>query len=288
MRKKAGTLFFAALLAAAAFAPSASAAVSIKLKGGVFYAAVSEYNAGLQGVSDLAVAAAFYTGAYRPLHFGPQIGTEIVVDLGGGFGLGLGADLQRASRESMLEFASPLFSESDTIAPRITAVPLALNLHREWRIGRSISVDAYAGIGCTLATFHQEYRIVSDFFDYRQTDAFTTRKAAFGGQAGLALEFEIVHHLGFFIQAEGRMSTLTDLRGDRTISGSYFLGPVPEVTSPAFLWAYTLTVSARAFPQLAVSLGAPTAGTGETISGVRKASLDLSGASLVAGIRIRL
>jgi hypothetical protein len=288
MRKKAGTLVFAALLAAAAFAPPASAAVSIKLKGGGFYATASEYNAGLQGVRDLAVAAASYTGDYRPLHFGLQIGAEIVIDLGGGFGLGLGIDLQRASRESMLEFASPLFSESDTIAPRITAVPLALNLHREWQIGRSISVDAYAGIGCTLATFHQEYRIVSDFFDYRQTDAFTTRKAAFGGQAGLALEFEIAHHLGIFIQAEGRMAPLTDLHGDRTISGSYFLGPVPEETSPAYLWAYTLSVSAKAFPYLAVSLATPTAGTGESIGNVRKATLDLSGVALTAGIRIRL
>ncbi len=288
MRKDAGALVFAAALAAAALVPSASAAVSLKLKGGGFYAAASEFNAGLQGVCDLAVAAASYTGDYRPLHFGTQIGAEIVVDLGGGFGLGLGVDLQRASRESALEYASPLFSESDTIAPRITAVPLALNLHREWRIGRSFSFDAYAGIGCTWATFHQEYRTVSDFFDYRQTDSFTAHKAAFGGQAGVALEFEIARAVGLFVQAEGRLAALTELRGDRTISGSYFLGPVPEETSPAYLWAYTLTVSARAFPQLAVSLAAPTAGTGEMIDNVHKARLDLSGASLSAGIRIRL
>ena len=286
--KKPAALTLAVALAAISLAPSASADVSIKLRGGAFYAAASEFNAGLQGVRDLAVAAAFYTGDYRPLHFGTQIGAEIVVDLGGGFGLGLGVDLQRASRESALEFASPLFSESDTIAPRITAVPLALNLHREWRIGRSFSFDAYAGIAYTWATIHQEYRTVSDFFDYRQTDSFTARKSAFGGQAGLALELQIARHVGLFVQAEGRLSALTDLRGDRTISGSYFLGPVPEETSPAYLWAYTLTVSAKAFPQLAVSLAAPTAGTGETIGDVRKATFDLGGAAISAGIRIRL
>ncbi len=285
--KKPGFLILAAALAAASVSP-ALAAVSLKLKGGGFYVAASEFNAGLQGVRDLAVAAAFYTGDYRPLHFGTQIGAEIIVDLGGGFGLGLGVDLQRASRESALEFASPLFSESDTIAPRITAVPLALNLHREWRIGRSFSFDAYAGIAYTWATIHQEYRTVSDFFDYRQTDSFTARKSAFGGQAGVSLEFEIARHVGLFVQAEGRLSTLTDLRGDRTISGSYFLGPVPEETSPAYLWAYTLTVSAKAFPQLAVSLAAPTAWTGETIGDVRKATFDLGGAAISAGIRIRL
>lgn len=288
MRKKAGILVFAVVLAAAAFAPSASAAVSIKLKGGGFYATASEYNAGLQGVSDLAVAAASYTGDYRPLHFGLQIGAEIVIDLGGGFGLGLGVDLQRASRESAFAFASPLFSESDTIAPRITAVPVALNLHREWRIGGSFSLDAYAGIVCTWATFQQDFRTVSDFFDYRQTDSFTARTAVFGGQAGISMEFEIARHVGFFVQAEGRMAAWNDIHGDRTISGSYFLGPVPEETSPAYLWAYTLTVSAKAFPYLAVSLATPTAGTGEAIGNVRKATLDLSGVALTAGIRIRL
>ena len=110
------------------FVPRAAASVSIKLRGGTFYAAASEYNAGWQGVTDAAILASF-TGQYHPIHFGPEIGAEMIFSLGSGFGLGLGAGWQRATRESTLVSVQPVMTSTDVIAPSITNIPIALNLH---------------------------------------------------------------------------------------------------------------------------------------------------------------
>ena len=287
--KKAGILAAAAALAASILAPAASAAVSIKLKGGAFYAAASEYNAGWQGVADFAVLASF-TGDYHPLHAGPEVGAEIIVPLGGGFGLGLGAGWQRATRESVLASNTPEFTITDTITPRITVVPLVLNLHREWPLGRAWRLDAYAGVGCCLVALRQEFRMETDFFESRETDTFTAHKAALSGQAGAALEFEIGRSVGFFVQAEGRLARLTDIKGDLASLNSYDLGAWTTGPDPAFLWAYTVTASTgTSYPQIAVAAAAPSSsGVEEKFSAVRKAVLDLSGAALAAGVRIRL
>ena len=283
--KKPAAVILAAALAAAIVLP-ASAAVTIKLKGGAAYVFATEYNAGLRGAGDyLTAVVGSPAGDYRPLHLGAEFGAEIIVPLGGGFSLGLGAGYLRASSESIFAYDSLLFTVAETITPRITAVPIVLNFHYELSLGKALRLDLYAGAGCTLATFRQDFRTTADFFSFEETESFLAHKAAFGGQAGIALEFEIARGFDIFVQAEGRLAALTDIRGDATSQGNWFLGSWTGGASPAYLWAYTLTDSEKAYPQLAVSLGAPS-GTG--ISAVGKARLDLSGASIAAGIRIRL
>jgi len=285
--KKLGAQALAAALAAVLLVPSfASADISIKLKGGIAYALASEYNAGLLGAHDyIADVIGSPGGDYRPLHFGPELGAEIIVGLGGGFSLGLGAGYARVSRESVFDDDSSLFTVGETVTPRLTAVPIVLNLHREWTLGRALRLDVFAGAECLLATFRQDFRTATDFFLFEETESFQARKTAFGGQAGLSLDFEIAGGVDLFVQAEGRLAALTDVRGDASSQGNWFLGSWTGGASSAYLWAYTLTESGKAYPQLAVSLGAPT-GTG--ITDVRKARIDLSGASLSAGIRFRL
>ena len=276
----------AVALAAVSLAPSASAAVSFKLKGGAAYILASEYNAGLLGARDyIAGVVGSPAGDYQPLHFGPEFGAEIIVPLGGGFSLGLGAGYLRAARESVFDYDSVLFTVAETISPRVTAVPIVLNIHRSWSLGAALKLDIFAGVGCTLATFRQDFRTTTNFFFFEETESFLAHKAAFGGQAGIALEFEVSRGVDLFVQAEGRLAALTDIRGDATSQGNWFLGSWTGGGSPAYLWAYTLTDAGKSYPQLAVSLGAP-AGAG--ITEARKAGVDLSGASLAAGIRIRL
>jgi len=287
--KKIALAAFGFLLVGALFIPQASASVSIKLKGGAFYAAASEYNAGWQGVTDAAVLASF-TGPYHPIHFGPEIGAEMIFSLGGGFGLGLGAGWQRATQESTLVSVLPIVTYTDIIAPSITTIPLVLNLHYEWSLSRSLTLDTYAGVGYCLSTFRQEFHTNTDYLDSRENDVFTAHPSAFRGQAGIALDFEIARNIGLFIQAEGCLATLTDISGETMSYNSYAFGSWTTGPDPASLWTYTLTETPKmVYPEIAVSAVAPSSsGNEEKISDVRKARFDLSGASLSAGIRIRL
>jgi hypothetical protein len=276
-------------LIGALLVPQAAASVSIKLKGGAFYASASEYNAGWQGISDAAVLASF-TGQYRPVHFGAGFGAEMILSLGGGFGLGFGAGWQRATSESTLVSVLPVVTYTNVITPSIKVIPLVLNLHYEWSLARSLKLDTYAGIGYCLSTFRQEFQTNSDYLDSREKDVFTAHPSAFSGQAGIALDLEITRNIGLFIQAEGRLATLTDIQGETMSFNSYAFGSWTTGPDPATLWAYTLTVTPKmVYPEIAVSAVAPSrSGNEEKISDVRKARFDLNGASLSAGIRIRL
>jgi hypothetical protein len=281
--KKTAILAVTILLLAAASAP---ASVSFKLKGGVTYVLASEYNAGLRGAYDLmAETLGGAMGEYRPLHIGPEFGGEFIVPIGGGFSLGLGAGWLRATRESLIGYDWLTFSARQTLLPRVSAVPIVLNLHREWMLGDALHLDVFAGAGFTLASFSQEFRTTTNFFSYAETQTFSGRKSAFGGQGGVSLELDLGRRVALFVQAEGRLASLTNLQGDAAEQGDWFLGSWTGGKGTAFLWTYTLTDSGQAYPQLAVSLDAP---SGAGISNVAKARIDLSGVSLSAGIKIRL
>ena len=167
----------------------------------------------------------------------------------------------------------------------MTAVPIVLNFHFERSIGRSLRLDLYAGACCALATFRQDVRTSTDFFLFEESESFEARKTAFGGQAGIALAFDLGSGVDFFVQAEGRQLVLMDLMGDATSEGSWFLGSWTGAATTAYLWSYNLTESGKTYPQIAVAQSTPS-GTG--ISGSGKAQIDLGGVTLSAGIRIRL
>ena len=262
----------------------ASGAVSFKLKGGLAYLPMAEYNDGLRGGYDfLAKTLGSPNGEFNSIQWGTEFGGEIILSLRGGFSLGLGAGYLRMTRESTFGYEWMTFTAQETLAPRITVVPVILNLHWTVPLGRSLRLDLYAGAGYYLADLHQEFRTSTNFFEFSESQIFQARKGAFGGQGGIALEFVLGSHAAFFVQAEGRYVALSDVQGDTMEQGSWFLGDWSGDQGKAYLWAYSLADAGTTYPQLAVSFSAP-AGTG--VTNVRKAQIDLSGISLTAGIRI--
>ena len=259
-------------------------AISLKLKGGLAYLPGTEYNDGLKGGYDyLAKTLGSPSGEFHSMQLGMDVGGEVVCSLGGGFSLGLGAGYFRMMRESTFGYDWMTFSAQQTIAPRITAVPLVLNLHRDVSLGGPFRLDLYAGAGYYLTTLRQEFRTSTNFFEFAESQTFQARKGAFGGQGGIALEFLLGSHLAFFAQAEGRYVALSDIQGDVTDQGSWFLGDWTGSGGKAYLWSYDLTDAGTTYPQLAVSFSAP---AGTSVTNVRKTRIDLSGVALSAGIKI--
>jgi hypothetical protein len=262
----------------------ASGAVSLKLKGGLAFLPMAEYNDGLKGGYDyLAKTLGSPSGDFRSMQLGADFGGEILLSLGGGLSLGLGAGYLRMTRESTFGYEWTVFAAQETLTPQVTVIPLVLNLHRVVPLGDSLRLDLYAGAGYYLADLHQEFRTSTNFFEFSESQTFQARGGAFGGQGGIALEFLLGNHAAFFVQAEGRYAALGDVHGDTTEQGSWFLGDWTGGQGKAYLWAYSLTDAGTTYPQIAVSLFPP-AGTG--ITNVRKARIDLSGVSLAAGIKI--
>lgn len=261
----------------------ASGAVSLKFKGGLAYLPIAEYNDGLRGGYDyLAKTLGGPSGEFRSFGLGAEFGGEIILSLGGGFSLGLGAGYLRMARQSTFGYDWLTFSAQETLTPRITAIPMVLNLHRDVALGRSLRLDLYAGAGYYLTTVRQEFKTLTNFFNFTESQTFQARQGAFGGQGGIALELFLGSSAAFFVQLEGRLAALGDVQGDTTEQGSWFLGDWSGDRGKAYLWSYDLTDAGMAYPQIAISFSPP-AGTG--VSNVRKTRVDLSGVSLTAGIR---
>ena len=135
------------------------------------------------------------------MQLGMDVGGEVVCSLGGGFSLGLGAGYFRMMRESTFGYDWMTFSAQQTIAPRITAVPLVLNLHRDVSLGGPFRLDLYAGAGYYLTTLRQEFRTSTNFFEFAESQTFQARKGAFGGQGGILAQE--ARHLGHHVVGHG-------------------------------------------------------------------------------------
>ncbi|MCX6562684.1 MAG: hypothetical protein NTU60_03645, partial [Candidatus Aminicenantes bacterium] len=82
------------VLAAVLTAATASAAVSVKLTGGLTYLFGNDYNSGVRGTYDfLKDNYESVTGLFRPLSLGGSGAVEIIVPFNEGLSLGFGAGI---------------------------------------------------------------------------------------------------------------------------------------------------------------------------------------------------
>ena len=123
-------------------AGSASAAVSLKLSGGMIYLFGHDFNQGVRGTYEY----------YRPIspacrdqfhafHLGLQFRRRGHRPAWPGFGLGLGVGYFRASRQSAFGYDWWDFSEKESYKPTLSIVPLSLNLHYALPLGGPFVID---------------------------------------------------------------------------------------------------------------------------------------------------
>jgi len=279
--KKISILAFVILSAASA----ASAAVSIKLTGGMVYLFANDYDKGVKGAYDY-ISDNFneVTGTYGSFRFGQNFGGEVIVSLDRTFSLGLGGGYFLVAKQSAFGYKWSTYSEEETYKPRLSLIPITLNLHYFLPLSGALSLDVFGGLGYYLARFQYESRLTTDFFSYEQTKTFNARKNVFGLQGGIGLEFRLNSLLGFILQVEGRMAALSDPRGDWTEQESWFLGVRQAGGADGSFWYYEKNDSERVYPQVTFSNTEP---SDPSFSNIRKGTINLSGISAAAGLKIR-
>ena len=263
----------------------ASAAVSLKLTGGMTYLWAGDYNQGVRGAYD------YYSdnfsgvsGQYRAFHLGWHFGGEVIVELGPRFGVGLGAGYIQASRQSAFSYAWWDFSEAESYKPTLSIVPLTLNLHYALSSSGPFVIDIYGGPGYYLASFQHEGTSTSNFFGFKETTTFKAQKGVVGGQGGISLEFRMNSVLGLIVQAEGRLARISDPIGDWTDQVETLLVSWREQGRGRVFWCYDVSAEGTDYPRIAFSKTQPSE---ILFSNVRKGSINLSGISATAGLKIR-
>ncbi len=250
--------------------------VYVSLSGGAHYALVGDLNKGTQGFADYyqSILKTEQTGNVEPLHLNSVLGGEVGIHLGQGFHLGIGADFCRGQKESSVEFTQPAFLNVQTQS-EIKFIPIRLVL--SYHITPEFFIKG--GLEYTLAECRYFYKIT-------ESNAWTewngnADSSQLGGVMSLGYVHDLSRNLSMFIEASGRYAKVKNLKGEGTYKDSDDL----EYTEKGYMYIYQGEASGQeSFSLLFIRDKMP---SGYGVSNPEKASLDLSGFSLKAGIKIR-
>lgn len=254
--------------------------------GGLGYQAIGDINAGLKGFSDAAIhemGLGAAGGGYAAAHYGVDAGGDILFQFGRHFGIGIGTGYLRTKRASHLTLvpADPaLHEEVFTFSPIVSVVPFRLSVFGFIPLGESFRISVNAGPEWYLAS------VETTVFDnypgwwWNQREI-RVKGNAIGLHGGLGLEVRLSEGLSFILEGQGRLGKVSQLNGTR----GYYTGDGFEEAEEGTLYYWT---------DLWTFTPVPTIGVHETmpadpwVRNPRRAALDLTGWSVVAGFVVRL
>ncbi len=224
------------------------------------------HNAALLGVEP--------SGSVGTIRLGVGLGLELSYRISSELSIGLGLDHLRGGTTSRVTYAPELFTETLTVEPAFQAMPV-----------RAL-VRFYPGRGFYLKGGMGAYRVKAGYlykFDregiWRQ-DKGSATAWAFGAEAAFGGDWDVGGNLAFFAEAGFRLARRSGLEGRNVFRN--FLDET--VTEEGTLYFWRQALDASSYPLLFVRGERP---SGPDISGARRADINLSGATLRAGLRFR-
>jgi hypothetical protein len=245
--------------------------LGFKLTGGLGYYGAGDLNAGLQGWSD-AFRAIYNTyeasGGYSPVHWGMDFGGEFLLQFNPKLALGLGVGYIQASRSSSLTFSSSGSSVADTWSPKISAVPVTLNVHYYIPLAGKLRLSLDAGVGYYFGTCTDSQHIV---FIIEIDRTYNATASGIGFHGGLGLEIPVAPAVSIVFEARGRYASLGSFKGTIKSNSSETTGDV---------WIEEVTLDKK-YTLIDIWEDTPTG------DNPRLAKLDFSGFSFAAGFLFR-
>lgn len=260
---------------------------AISFSGGMGYFTGGDLTAGLKGEnayrSDVFNVANGYTIQKTGLNFSG----EIIFFPWRNFGIGVGAEYQKYVKQSQIGFKIGSVDATETIKPEVNATPVTLNLHYLIPLSSKLKIGVSAGAGYYRTTLKYNYASEFGIGTQRGTEtyAFEARKGAIGYQGSLGFEFAVSRHLSIVLNATGRYARISPFeKGIWSSSRGGSFGAVSKSGSNDSFWIYDWLQDGKTYGQLAFQESAPAGLQG--MSNVRKARLDLTGASVTLGFKI--
>jgi hypothetical protein len=291
MRKAITIASAAALLVAASAVPAfPQEQVSFKLLGGIARVQGDDYNRGVLGAYDYAKDTSdTLTGSYKTLKSGQNFQAEIVNYWGAHFGVGIGGGFYRVSNTGGISGTSsvpdPTYEFSSTYSPKISVIPLFVNLHYRFEPLPRIGLDIFAGPVFQIVQFGFGRDATSGLNSLSETETFNASGTALGLQAGLSASVRIVRGIALVADGLYRSSTITNLKGNWFLNSTTNSGTVTNSSNSYYLWFYSDTQGA-VYPR--VGFFDANGPSGANVSGARKADLNISGLAVLVGVRFSI
>jgi len=283
-------IFLVALVAlfgsASALAGESKASLTIRLYGGLGYQAIGDLNSGIKGFSDSIIyldTASGYAagGGYSPMHWGIDLGGDLVFQFNPYLGIGIGSGYFRTTKTSELKLTAmlpALHNENVTFTPTVSVVPIRASLFVFVPVGRVVTISLNAGPEYYLASLSSHIRDEFPAWWWNERDDKATGRG-FGVHGGIGFEVRLSAGLSLLLEGQGRLAKINELTGTHAYRNSFGL----EDTENGTLYYWTDLWTFKPFPSIAVNATLPSQPWQQE---ARKAILDLSGWSAVAGFVI--
>ena len=284
MSKIARIALFILLAAAAASAQE----VSFKILGGLTRIQGDDYNRVAAGTMDfLRDTTSVLSGEFGRFGGGYNIQGEIVTHWGRRIAVGLGGGVYEmdhlATVVSSAAGADGSVVTETAMLGKMSVVPFYLNFYYRFRLTPRAELDVFAGPVFGIAQLTSERTATVAAAGTVAAESFRSSQIALGGQAGLGLSFELWR--GVHVVADGfyRSAKVSNFTGNWALITTTPSGSTSQASDAYFYWYYDYT-QGRTYPRTGFfNSSGP---SGEGISGVRKASIDLSGLTFTAGVKL--
>jgi len=258
---------------------SLPASWTIMLMAGGNYSLGGDLNKGAQGFAD------FYEtksgGAADketdPARLSYLFGGEIAISLLSRFYVTVGAEFFSSSKESLISYPKATPAATFTTKPKFQAVPVRLAV----MFYPSEFFYFKVGVACYFAKCGYYYRYEQDkFWQENEGDA-TARGLGLWGSLGF--EWTFTRNISLVIEATGQYAPIKGFEGTGTSQSSQSPDPVTEEGK---LYAYDYTESGKTISPLLL-IRSQNPAHDAYVENAREATVDFSGMSLRAGIKIK-
>ncbi|MFC2169240.1 SH3 domain-containing protein [Acidobacteriota bacterium] len=251
--------------------------LNFSLTGGINYFSGGDFSTGSQGL------AVFYEdflgipgkGSVNPVKSSYVLGGSLNLRLSSNLFIGVGFDYLQREKESSVEFQDELLTGTLIIRPKIQAFPL--------RVALSYYPVSYFYIKSGIEFYFVRYVY---FYRFQQEEFWQewlgkAREQGFGILGGLGVEWPLFSSVSFVAEAIGRYSRIKGFRGKNNYKESTGSTSVEE----GKLYIYDRkTAEQKSYSLLFIQEKKP---SGLGIANPREATINLSGISLRAGIKVK-
>jgi len=261
--------------------------LALKFSGGMSYLLVDDINRGIQGYFDFAkdffVPPTVIRGDTKPLHLGFDLQGDVLISVSPRVWIEVGSGYISSRSESEIEIAynaggSPITGSHKI---RVNAIPVRLGL--SYLLLKSEKTRLFANLGTGLYFVDYEYDKQPIGVGEVVLHQVASGKG-FGLHGGLGGEFKLTNKVAFIIETQARYAKVGGLRGK--IKYPVLGNAWHEEEGPLYFWEWLFYNGqdqlVGRYPQVYIRHEKP---SGRNITQVREAKIDLSGISVIGGIK---
>lgn len=278
MKKMAVFVSFFVLVAVLAYPQQ----FSLKLNGGIYMNFGNDYNKGIDGLNNyLKDDLSPVTGTFEKFTNALTFQGEFIFHFSPNMAIGIGGGYFQWSKSNSVTCTLLGYPDDIMYKPTLSVIPIFANFHYLTSIAPSLGIDLYAGPGIYITKFDWSDSDTFILWDLEHT--FSANSTAVGFQAGIGLDFQLAPNISLVVDGFYRYAKITELKGTLTESGSVFGFPLTNTFPNSYLWYYEDDYTGTNYARVSIGPDMP---SGAGISGARKAEIDLSGITAMAGIKI--